>query len=240
MSEFYQMYTVLNREDLPTFQKFYESFGVNVTMISLAYGTALPITLEYWGLTGHEKVIITAIVTRATWKPLKKALLDEMRMNDPGHGVAFIVPLASVGRRSQLMFLSGGQEIGFKEEATLKETRYELLVAVGNMGYNETIMEAARAAGAGGGTVVHARGTGMEGAEKFFGVSLAKEKEIIYIVVKSETKAAIMESIMKNCGPETPAQAIVFSLPVSSVCGIRFDKPSETVDEKLSEAIDNV
>lgn len=65
----------------------------------------------------------------------------------------------------------------------MKDTKYELLVVIANHGYSDLIMDAARGAGAAGGTVIHAKGTGMEGAEKFLGISLAAEKEMIYIVV---------------------------------------------------------
>lgn len=72
----------------------------------------------------------------------------------------------------------------------MKDTKYELLIAISNQGYTELVMDAARGAGAGGGTVVHAKGTGMEGAKKFLGVSLAEEKEIVLIVVKASIKTA--------------------------------------------------
>ena len=49
----------------------------------------------------------------------------------------------------------------------MKETKYELLVVIANQGYSNMIMDAAKRAGAGGGTVIHARGTGMERAESF-------------------------------------------------------------------------
>ena len=83
-------------------------------------------------------------------------------------------------------------------------------------------MDAARKAGAAGGTVIHARGTGMERAEKFLGVSLASEKDVIFVVTKTSQKNAIMEAIMKHAGMETKAKAIVFSLPVSSTAGLRL------------------
>ena len=54
------------------------------------------------------------------------------------------------------------------------------------------------AADAPGGTVIHAKGTGAEKAEKFFGVSLAKEKEVIFMVTRKEGKNAIMTSIMER------------------------------------------
>ena len=45
--------------------------------------------------------------------------------------------------------------------------------------------------------MIHARGTGLERAEKFLGVSIADEKEMIFIVAKTESKNAIMKSIRK-------------------------------------------
>ena len=82
-------------------------------------------------------------------------------------------------------------------------------------------MDAARAAGAGGGTVLHAKGTGSKRGEKFFGVSLADEKDMVYIIAYADEKTAIMRAINENAGPGTKAGAICFSLPVSSVAGLR-------------------
>lgn len=83
-------------------------------------------------------------------------------------------------------------------------------------------MDAARGAGAYGGTVIHAKGTGKEAAEKFMGVSLALEKEIIYIVTKTEQKNAIMSAIMKEAGLDSKAKSIAFSLPVTDTAGLRL------------------
>jgi hypothetical protein len=80
-------------------------------------------------------------------------------------------------------------------------------------------MDAARAAGARGGTVLHGKGTGSKDAEKFFSVSIASEKEVILIVAKSSEKAAIMQSIVQGAGVGTEAGAVVLSLPVTAVAG---------------------
>ena len=100
----------------------------------------------------------------------------------------------------------------------MKDTDYELLVAIANQGYIDTVMDAARSAKAGGGTVIHAKGTGMELAKKYLGVSLVEEKEVILIVTKSREKKAIME----QAGLDSKERTIVFSLPVTSVAGIRM------------------
>ena len=81
-------------------------------------------------------------------------------------------------------------------------------------------MESARSAGATGGTVLKAHGTGAEIA-KFFGVSISEEKEMVYIVAKRDDRDAIMKAIMAKAGNNTNAHGIVYSLPVDSVAGIR-------------------
>jgi hypothetical protein len=84
------------------------------------------------------------------------------------------------------------------------------------------VMDAARSAGARGGTTIKALGTGAKAAEKFFGISLADEKEIVFIVSDVEKKKDIMLSIMQGAGVKTKAHALVFSLPVSETAGFRF------------------
>ena len=104
----------------------------------------------------------------------------------------------------------------------MKDTDYELLVAIANQGYIDTVMDAARSAKAGGGTVIHAKGTGMELAKKYLGVSLVEEKEVILIVTKSREKNQIMKAIMEQAGLDSKVRTILFSLPVTSVAGIRM------------------
>ena len=48
------------------------------------------------------------------------------------------------------------------------------------------------------------------------------EKEIIFIVVRTEQKNAIMQAIMSKAGTDTEARTIVFSLPVTSTAGMRL------------------
>ena len=82
-------------------------------------------------------------------------------------------------------------------------------------------MDAAREAGAYGGTTIRAKGTGA-GAAKFFGLTLAEEKEIVFIVSRTEQKKDIMKAIMQKAGIDSKAHALVFSLPVSDTAGFRF------------------
>lgn len=93
--------------------------------------------------------------------------------------------------------------------------KYELVVCIINAGYSETVMAAARAAGARGGTIVRARGSANPEAEEFFNISIQPDKEVVLILVKSDIKDEVLKSVYKNCGLSTEGLGIVFSLPVS-------------------------
>lgn len=96
-----------------------------------------------------------------------------------------------------------------------------LLVAICESGHAETVMDAARPAGARGGTVVHAKGTAGELVKKFLGVSLATEKEMILILVSRRSRDDVMQAVMEKAGIHSPAHTVLFALPVEHVAGLR-------------------
>ncbi len=227
MSELYWMATVSDRNQSRRFLMFYKEHGINVTFLTLGRGTAASEILDSFGLEAAEKAILFAVVTDTEWKEIKSGLEKQIKIDIPGSGIAFILPMSSIGGKRQLSFLTEGRSFEKGEESTLKDTRYELLIVIANQGYTEMIMDAAREAKATGGTVIHAKGTGMEKAEKFMGVSLAAEKEMIFMVTKKEDKNQIMEAIMRKAGMDSKAKSIVFSLPVTETAGMRLMEGEE-------------
>lgn len=222
MNNLYFMITIVTRSKLPDIFSLYQEKSITVNFIALGRGTATSDMLNYLGLSHSEKAICLSIVTEQSWKTVKRELEQRIRIDVPGTGIAFLIPMSSIGGGRELAFLTENQGFEKGEESTMKGTTHELLIIICNQGYNELVMDAAREAGAAGGTVIHARGTGMERAEKFLGVSLASEKDVIFVVTKTAQKNTIMEAIMKHAGMETKAKAIVFSLPVSSTAGLRL------------------
>ncbi len=222
MDELYMMATISDRNQARRFLAFYKEHGVTVTLITFGKGTAASEVLDSFGLEAAKKAILFAFVTGTEWKEIKSGLQKQIKIDIPGSGIAFIVPLSSIGGKKQLEFLTEGREFKKGEESTLKETKYELLVVIANQGYTDMIMDAAREANAPGGTVIHAKGTGTEKAEKFLGVSIATEKEMIFMVARKEGKNAIMKAIMEKAGIHSEARSVVFSLPVTETAGMRL------------------
>ena len=135
-------------------------------------------------------------------------------------GDGTILHMAKAATRQGVPIL--GVNIGTMGFMAELESTDDLIIVIAEQGHTDLIMDAARAAGAYGGTVIHAKGTGMEAAEKFMGVSIAAEKELVFIVTKSDEKNKIMQAIMTEAGLDSKAKAICFSLPVTDTAGLRL------------------
>lgn len=99
-------------------------------------------------------------------------------------------------------------------------TKHEAIFCIVNAGYSGLVMDAAREAGARGGTVINARGTANKEAEKYFNITIHPEKEIVIILVSSEIKANVLHSLYRSAGLNSAGQGIAFSMPVDKVVGI--------------------
>ncbi len=214
--------TIMDRKNLNRYMSVYQDNGLHVAFLSLGYGTASNEILDYLGLESNQKAVSFSLIEESAWLTVKKQLEKKLKIDAPGEGIAFTIPLSSIGGRKPLQFLLETQDYKKEEETTLQNTDHHLIIAITEPGYTNMVMDAARGAGAYGGTVIHAKGTGMELAEKFMGVSLASEKELVLIVTKTERKNPIMQAIMKEAGLETKAKSIAFSLPVADTAGLRL------------------
>lgn len=102
----------------------------------------------------------------------------------------------------------------------MEKREYDLILAIVNRGFADQVVDAARKAGAHGGTVFYARGTGIHEIEKFFDVSIQPEKEVVMIVVKHAETQTIMHAIVDAAGLSTEGKGLAFSLPIADVAGI--------------------
>lgn len=111
---------------------------------------------------------------------------------------------------------------------------YKCIFAIVNTGFSESAMEAAKACGAKGGTILNGRGTISKEAEKFFNISIQPEKEIVMILAKNELIDGILKGLYNAVGTATQAQGIAFALPVEDVVGLdqaSIEKKEEKTDK---------
>ena len=187
------------------------------TVTLLGHGTAVQSMLDLLGIESTEKHVIMTVANPEKTRKFIKEMRRQVYIGIPGHGIIMAVPIKSVGGGKTLAYLNNGEQQPARYTPELSN-RYELIVIVANEGRTDQVMNAARAAGATGGTVLHGKGTGSQN-KKFYNVSIAAEKEVILMVAQNDRKAAIMQSVLHHAGPDSEAGAILFSLPVSEVAG---------------------
>jgi len=97
---------------------------------------------------------------------------------------------------------------------------YDLIVTIVNKGRAEKVMEAAKKAGAEGGTILHGRGSGVHEKAKLFGIIIEPEKEIVLTLVPSEISQNVLDSILVETDLNKPNKGIAFVLSVDKIAGI--------------------
>ena len=102
----------------------------------------------------------------------------------------------------------------------MSEKSYEMIFCIINSGFSETVMDAAREAGARGGTVIRARGTAGKEAEEIFQITIHPDKEVLMILVPKEIKDAVLDAVYKSAGMSTAGQGIAFSMAVNRTVGL--------------------
>lgn len=214
--------TITKREYEEDYLDFFHCHGVNNIISLLCNGTASEHMLNLMGLEKTEKIMFQTMIREENLGEIIKGLIVELDISSAGNGLAAVIPIDSIGGSSSLSYLAGDKPIEKKENVNVStlENKIVMIITIVDKGNTEFVMDAARGAGASGGTIVRAKGTGAEIA-KFFGVSISEEKEMVYIVARKETRDAIMKAIMEKAGSNTDAHGVIFSLPVDSVVGLK-------------------
>ena len=101
--------------------------------------------------------------------------------------------------------------------------KFEVIYAILNAGFADQAMLAAREAGAKGGTIIHARGSSNIGVDKKYGLTVTPEKEVLMILATQDEKDAIINAIYNASIKDNNHKGIVFSLPVASTAGLKYD-----------------
>lgn len=114
-----------------------------------------------------------------------------------------------------------------------KTTKFSLIVAIVSKGNAETVMDAAKKAGAEGGTIINGRGTGIHENLKLFGISIEPEKEIIFILIDTLRSEKVLHSVSKAAELHLPGKGIAFVLEVEQVVGICHLQNSSSADPAL-------
>ena len=215
--------TITDRSKCELFINWFRGRDIPLVLTALGQGTATTEILDCLGLEASEKSVLFCLAPHS--RCMVRRAARDLWLDVPGQGVLMTVPVKSIGGSTAKEYLLHEQE---GETAMEREIAHDLIVVIANQGSTDLVMDAAREAGATGGTVIHAKGTGTDLVRKFFGVSIASEQEMVFILARSEAKKPIMKAIMAKAGIQSAAQSLVFSLPVGDIAGLRELEQPET------------
>ncbi len=216
---------IVSHKDMEKAHSIFTAQNAPIQYSCIGEGTATNEILDFLGLGVSEKALLFCPVLKTQVPDLFKALTKGLNLHKPNRGCAFTFPISGASSYITKILASKIPEADQKhdereESPMIHEAKHSLLIVTINQGFSEEVMTAATAAGAAGGTVVHARRLDSQETMKKWGISIQPEKEMVYILVEQDKKTAIMKAISEQCGLLSEAQGILLSIPVDGVLGL--------------------
>ncbi len=193
----------------------YEEFKILHHVQIAGHGTVSSHLMDTLGFGTTERDIIVSFAPKDTANQLMYHLKDEDRSNLGAPGIAASINLSGM----TAIWAAGLSKLEAMDpergEVLMEQgNHHSLIIVTVNQGYTDAVMDTARAAGARGGTVVRARWAGNHASQKFAGISIQTEKEVLYIVAANKDKEKIMSEVNRLHGMKTEAQAMLMSVPI--------------------------
>lgn len=217
--------TIVDRGKGDKVTQIYNEDNIHFHFICHGEGTATSEVLDVLGIGETDKDVVLSMVPACKVPDLLSKITDKMYLHKAGKGIIFSLPVSGIG---SIISRVVNKEVREKLEEQLKQEidkiksciKHCLITVIVNHGHTDTVMDAAKSAGATGGTILHARGAGYEEASNFLGISIQSEKEIVLILTAKENRIQILDAVNKAAGIKTEARGIVFSIPVEQIAGI--------------------
>lgn len=167
------------------------SAGAGGGSIIMGRGTAENSILQLLGLGDTSKDIVYILADADKKDGILNSIIEATNEKKAHFGVLFTVDVGSFIKAGPEKNLTNTDNIG----DTKMESSHQMINIIVNKGYAEDAMAAARKAGAGGGTIISARGTAKENDAAFFGMKIVPEKDMLIILAPTEKKDAIVKAI---------------------------------------------
>ena len=209
----------------------------SVHMISLGKGTASSEIMDYLGLDEPEKDIVMSLIPQPLEKKLLQVLGDRMALSSRKRNRLYHFfrqyqhgcnPSCRPRKLHADIDSKGGHLCHAGKQIIRPDRRCYSSRRVGSCSRRHP-----RRRRPGGRHDPCCRALGAEEASRFFHITIQPEKEVVFTIVPSSIKKAVMQSICNRILEKSGEHGIVFSLPVDEALGLRMPQ-TEDVTEGLS------
>jgi nitrogen regulatory protein PII len=97
---------------------------------------------------------------------------------------------------------------------------FKLIISLVKTGETDKVVEAAKAAGATGATIIPARGTGIHEAKTFFGLTLEAQTDVIFFLLEKHVVQKVLNAVYKAGRFQEPGTGIAFVIDVEHTVGL--------------------
>ncbi len=191
-----------------------KKYGIRGGTILLGKGTVKNSFLNFLSLYDESREIVLLGADKTTVDYALDILNREFKFEKPNHGIVFTTSACGiVGSRCY-------KREEMEEGRGVNKPMYQVIITIVNRGKAEEVIDAANAAGSKGGTIINARGSGINETSKLFHMDIEPEKEMVMILSGGDVTEAIVTSIQEKLEIDKPGNGIIFIQDVTKAYGI--------------------
>jgi len=179
----------------------------------LAQGTVKSKLLDFLGINQIQKELILTMGEHTKLTAIMEELNRRHKVTRKNFGISFIIPITYSNKHTD-----GSMQSEIKKEIrTVKSAIFTIV----DRGRANDVVDATIEAGARGGTILHARGSGVNQAKLIFDIEIEPEKEIVLTIVDPDQVEPIVTAIRRHSDVEKDGHGILFVLPITESYGIK-------------------
>ncbi|HKM42593.1 MAG TPA: P-II family nitrogen regulator [Limnochordia bacterium] len=187
--------------------------GLSGGTIMLGKGTVENRWLKLLGLTDIRKEIVLMVGEESVSRKAVDAVDQSLHFSKPNHGIAFTMPIRTIIGRGKKEYESSVEDGG-------SVSVYKAVFVIVDKGEGEAVMDVAKEAGARGGTIINARGSGIHETTTFLNMEIEPEKEIVLMLISTTLADKIVAAIRDKLKIDEPGNGILFVQEVSETYGL--------------------
>ena len=191
-----------------------ENINIWVNFQTVGYGTAPTEMMDIFGLGTNDKDIVISLADNLTATDLMANFGETFSSHSKYNGLMIITELSAASRVLTEVLELKSDKTTDKGNNTMKNEHHNNLIIISiNEGYSDNVMQAARKAGAIGGTVIKGRLADIDQFSELSVNQIDGERELLCILSPVKTSKQIMEQVNKEFGFSSPANGIIFAIP---------------------------
>ena len=118
--------------------------------------------------------------------------------------------------------------------------QFKIIFAMVKTDLTDKIVDAGKAAGGTGATIIPARGTGIHEAKTFFGLTLDADTELVVFLLEEHLVDVVLQAIAEAGRFQEPGTGIAFVLAVDQVVGLEsqiehFERETQRLNKGMRD-----